>query len=871
MAEKVDPFDISALEKSLNDSATRVSAIWVTYLLFGLYLLTAAGTVTHRQLLLKESIKLPVLNIDLPFLGFWLLAPTLFVILHAYVLIQILLLARTAAAYNDAVDRTVTNEFYRSNIRQRLANTLFAQIFAGSPRERVGLLGLALKLMAWITLAIAPVGILFTFEFTFLPYHSLLVTSVHRLLIAIDLLALFVLWPAALNPHREIGSWNVREFAGGIAVLVVWVFVAVFMISFPGEPQASWLVRAEQNDATYFNVTVNKAGECRQPPFASLLPSNFDRLYLPREDVVDDERLAKFQIANQERGLKPHQGERSRSFRYRNLNCATLEGADLRRADFTSARMIGVNLKDASLDGALLYRSRLHGVSLQGAQLREASLERARGQGASFDDAQLQGATIESAEFQRASINKAQLQKASLNDANLQGALLDDARLQGSSLKKAKLRGASLKGAELQNSVLTDADLDDANFQKASLGNVQLQRASLRRAKLQEAALASANLDDAEVQSALLEGVQLQNGSLRRVKLQEANLTGADLRDAVLDDAQLEGTILNEARLQGASLSNANLHGASLRRAKLQGTSLKRAQIQGANLGEAELQGADLDGAHLEGAYFRMASLQGSKLAKAKLQAANFADAEMQGVDLTGALLQGADLSRARLQGSSLAEAHLQGAIIPIEYLGLADLWGAFVWQTIEKPGPCPQESAWTGNLELGSFVEIQIRSDGSQDRVQASGEAIERLIDRVVSQLPEPRKVEVRETLRARLSAGSLPRVARMTEASWRRCSSASKKSSSVLRGEFEENLAKFLAKLACEDDPNLSHVASGVIRNWIAVQNVPTLFAAQLAINLRDQKSGELCRGAKSVREEEKKRVMDVTQKMASGSLRW
>ena len=39
MADKIDPFDVAALEKSLNDSATRVSTIWASFLIFSLYLL----------------------------------------------------------------------------------------------------------------------------------------------------------------------------------------------------------------------------------------------------------------------------------------------------------------------------------------------------------------------------------------------------------------------------------------------------------------------------------------------------------------------------------------------------------------------------------------------------------------------------------------------------------------------------------------------------------------------------------------------------------------------------------------------------------------------------------------------------------------
>ena len=145
MAEKPDPFDVGALEKSLNDSAARVSTIWVSFLVFGLYLVVAAATVTHRQLLLEDPLKLPILNIDLPLAGYFFLAPILFVVFHAYVLIQVLLLGRTAAAYNEALDRVVKSPTGNATMRQRLANTLFAQIFAGAPREREGLLGWLLK------------------------------------------------------------------------------------------------------------------------------------------------------------------------------------------------------------------------------------------------------------------------------------------------------------------------------------------------------------------------------------------------------------------------------------------------------------------------------------------------------------------------------------------------------------------------------------------------------------------------------------------------------------------------------------------------------------------------------------------------------
>ena len=145
-------------------SSVRVSTIWVSYILFGLYLVITAGNITHRQLFLQNPIKLPVLSVDLPLAGFFFLAPILFITFHIYVLIQVLLLARTAAVYNEAVAHSIKLAADDVRIRQRLANTLFAQIFAGSPSEREGLLGAALMAIAWITLIIAPALVLLTFE-----------------------------------------------------------------------------------------------------------------------------------------------------------------------------------------------------------------------------------------------------------------------------------------------------------------------------------------------------------------------------------------------------------------------------------------------------------------------------------------------------------------------------------------------------------------------------------------------------------------------------------------------------------------------------------------------------------------------------------
>ena len=534
--KRIDPFDVAALEKSLNDSATRVSTIWVSFLIFSLYLLTAAATVTHRQLFLAEPVKLPVLNIDLPLWGFFFLAPILFVILHAYVLIQVILLGRTAAAYDDAVNERIHVAADSARVRQRLANTLFAQIFAGSPREREGAFGWLLRAMAWITLAISPILILLTFQFMFLPYHSHLATWTHRLLILLELVVAFRLWPLVLDPQRDFhwphwragireiatrlrallprGTGRVQAWQGlrrqtiPLATFLMFILLSLLIASFPGEPHVN-LLTGQQLDAV-------QCYRWLQRDFGSL-DLRVDRLSLPGVDVVDDEKLVKITKATSDRGLREYEGERTREFRKRDFACGNLGGADLRRVDLTKANLSGADLAAAALEGALLF---------------EAVLESAH-------------------------LTEVQLQKASLSGAKLQGADLQRARLQETSLYQAQLQGALLGGA-----IFRDASLDGAAFQGASFVFADLDGQSLT-------------------------GLNFQGASFERARLRGASLRFANLEGSNFESAWLEGASLDGARLQGASLKGANLSGALLKNTALQGASLVGVRLEGATFIDA--------------------------------------------------------------------------------------------------------------------------------------------------------------------------------------------------------------------------------------------------------------------------------------------
>jgi uncharacterized protein YjbI with pentapeptide repeats len=555
-AKKIDPFDVEALEKSLNDSATRVSTIWISFLIFSLYLLTAATTVTHRQLFLADPVKLPVLNIELPLWGFFWLAPILFVIFHAYVLIQLILLARTAAAYDVAIAKLAERDDLsleaNASLRQRLANTLFAQILAGSPREREGWFGSLLKAMAWITLVIAPILILLTFQFMFLPYHSHLATWTHRALILLELVVAFKLWPLVLNPQRDF-QWpsyqlglrkrvvrmtslfgssegrqrvksGLRQLTMPMAATVLFILLSLSLATFPGELHVN-LFTGQAIDGVQCGRWIQQKFE-----FADM---RFDRLDVSRVDIVDDEKLDKIRNATRNAGQQPFEGERTHLFRDRNFNCGDFsEFADLRHVDFSGARLRSARFKNSKLDGAVLDRAQLQGASFEEAHIIGASLKEAHLQGASLTLAELDSANLDLAELQRASLVRTRLAGASLSGAQLQGASLFDTQLQGASLWNAQLQGASLLRAMLQGALLTGAQLQGAFISGSKLQGALLNRANLAGAFVGESDVGAKSI--AELQGVSLKDAVLDHTILSRVRVwrtRDANCLGARVID----------------------------------------------------------------------------------------------------------------------------------------------------------------------------------------------------------------------------------------------------------------------------------------------------------------------------------------------------
>ena len=449
-----DTKKLDALLDSLNGSAERFQTLWFSFLGLTLYLAIAALATTHRNLLLGEAQTLPILNIKVELLPFYVIAPLLYLVFHFYLLMMLALLARTAAEFDKQLCATLPGESERERYRAQVGNALFLQLLVGMKGERTGVNAFLMGLIALITIVLAPLATLVLIQMMFLPYHHLRITWWHRGIVVVDLVLIVVMTYRCFFPRGVRKAPLVLGALGRkprwATAMTFWVLLAVALtplvdwLSFrqgrwAGEPRPSsfaewgqWMAARKPPPFPKINpdYTVTKDGVV-----FGLFP---DRLELSDESIVGE---AKLEETNKE------MGSRGGTDFVPTLN---FDGRDLQAADLSGADLRAVSFIDAAIQGADLVATRLDGARLVGAHLQLANLYLAQLQGADLQDTELSGARLVDAQLQGANLSGANLLGTDFAGAEMWGATLASAQPQGANFSKASLQGASLAFAKLR-------------------------------------------------------------------------------------------------------------------------------------------------------------------------------------------------------------------------------------------------------------------------------------------------------------------------------------------------------------------------------------------------------------------------------------
>lgn len=583
------------LPENIAEASKNARSIYLIYLGFLAYcFVTIVGT-TDRQILLDESVRLPIIGVDVSFTGFFVIAPVIaigtFVYLQLYLQRLELLKEKLGPDYDTG----------------RLYPWMLNVVDDANP----GLVGVlqqaAVKIVLWWMLPI----VLFLFAVWYLKAQDpVWGWGVVLVMPALGSTAVLYFW----HKHEDVadslledlqkdwGKWALGVSGGVLQLAVLLLFVLTTLVGVVppliGDVAtinvSDQALVTERKRAQYWVNLSGKRLHGANLAEAILINADLRRAHLENASLQSI-RLDSSDL----RSARLNGADLSGSW----LNEATLSGAQLTGANLSASRLHEADLVNTNLRNVDFGGAQIIDADLRSAQLNDADLQNARLNNSDLSEARLRGANLRKARLLHANLRRIRLEKANLfdarldstdlyaarlDDANLTGAHLNGAFLRSARLENGDLSGAQLVGATLQDVRLREATLRNARLDSAHLGGAHLDRATLRNVDFRDATLASAQLGDADLRRA-----RLDNADLRRAHLVEARLGGANLRNARLDDADLQNARLNSAILDDAQFENANLESAHLSRALLSRTSpldstdtlhFKGARLNGATL-----------------------------------------------------------------------------------------------------------------------------------------------------------------------------------------------------------------------------------------------------------------------------------------------
>jgi len=194
---------IDRLRNTTNESSQLARKVYLFFLLFSVYIAILVGSTTDEQLFRGIGAKLPILNVELPIAGTYMVVPLIFLFFHLNLLILLYLLSQKLYTFSEHIEKLPQEQ---QDVEQKLLYPFpFTQTLVR--KHRVWLDRALFALMVNSTLIVFPIALLLWAQVRFLPYHSTLITWIHRTAVLGDFLLLLLLWPKTRSPNGQWLNW----------------------------------------------------------------------------------------------------------------------------------------------------------------------------------------------------------------------------------------------------------------------------------------------------------------------------------------------------------------------------------------------------------------------------------------------------------------------------------------------------------------------------------------------------------------------------------------------------------------------------------------------------------------------------------------
>jgi hypothetical protein len=201
-----EPKDIN-----INSSAAELRNYTLAFVSFLLYVLITAASTTHEQLLRISAVKLPLLDIDIPIVQFYLVSPLLILILHFHLLLQHFLFSQQFYSFDAALKLQYPDHADRVRFMKSLSGNLsLVHLLGGYQKTAVQIL---LAVILAICLLVFPLFDLWFLQARFLPFHDNDYTNWHVLMVVIDCVILLALLPKTFDEQDNALRWWLSVFS----------------------------------------------------------------------------------------------------------------------------------------------------------------------------------------------------------------------------------------------------------------------------------------------------------------------------------------------------------------------------------------------------------------------------------------------------------------------------------------------------------------------------------------------------------------------------------------------------------------------------------------------------------------------------------
>ncbi len=396
------------LFENITEASKNARSIFILYVGSLAYCVLTVFTTPDERIFFNQPARLPIINLDVSFNGFVILAPLLIIFLFIYFQLYLNKLKRL-------VDK-LKSDYAPEEMR------VYPWMINFADELESGLIGKSQRFIVNFTLWWFLPGILMLLAFWNVKKQDPVLSYLLGFLPIIGTFIVITFWNH-YEPSQDIFK-SKSKVVLAFTVLLFEIFLLVVVI--PRTLNGTFL----EIDLRGYKFTegINLKG-------ARLAGADLRDAILKRADL---------------RGA--------------DLRHVNLEGATLTRADLSGANLEGANLHLAILDTANLSGLDLRQVNLEGAKLKGANLQRVDLRGTVLRDADLRFAHLDSANLEGANLRLAILDTTNLSGLDLRRVNLEGAKLRGANLQGVNLRGAVLRDVDLRFADLDSADLGGGNI-----------------------------------------------------------------------------------------------------------------------------------------------------------------------------------------------------------------------------------------------------------------------------------------------------------------------------------------------------------------------------------------------------------------------